>query len=227
MSNQYVKGEDLGKFYKGTQAHRDCLNYIVSCLTPEELKKATELWRQPPSPEAKAKDSYIYACWSGKYDPSNDLKVFGMYLVVDGQVVDKIPFNSGQSYAQDVVAPESDYSGSMRPLPEGIYDIGLLDDLGYDPGSQDGFGQWVYPLNPRFKMSRSALLVHCDRNRTTSPGSAGCACPYNIDAMLQFVGWMSAKNRPAMFVMDHGLGFLEKLSPGFVAPNITTLPAKK
>jgi hypothetical protein len=108
----------------------------------------------------------------------------------------------------------------MRPLPEGIYDIGPLDDLGYDPGSQDGFGQWVYPLNPRFTMGRSALLVHCDRNRTTSPGSAGCACPYTVDEMLRFVGWMSAKNRPSVFVMDHGLGFLKKQFPRTVIPSV-------
>jgi GH24 family phage-related lysozyme (muramidase) len=146
-----------------------------------------------------------------------------MYLMNGSTVVDKIACTSGQSYAQDVVWPTEDTSGSMRPLPEGIYDIGVVDDLGYDPGASDGFGQWVYPLEPRAKIKRSLLRVHSDRNRSTSAGSAGCLCPYSVETMLKFVTWQRMKARPGYLVMDHGLGFL-KQKQEFTAPNITKKP---
>ncbi|MGL6349155.1 MAG: hypothetical protein ACRC2U_04755, partial [Aeromonas sp.] len=98
-------------------------------------------------------------------------------------------------------------------------DIGPVDDLGYDPGSGDGYGQWVYPLEPRAKIKRSLIRVHADRNRYTSPGSAGCVCPYSVETMVRFNAWMRSAAKPQFFVMDHGLGFLQS-DQGFTAPDI-------
>jgi hypothetical protein len=81
-----------------------------------------------------------------------------------------------------------DYSGSMRPCPEGVYDLGKVDDLGYDPGSSDGFGQYVIPLLPRANIQRSELLAHADRNRSTSPGCFDIEDTF----VLTSEGWVSA-----------------------------------
>jgi hypothetical protein len=201
--------------------HQEAWALLNKECPPDLREKFQTLFRAKPEIVVETQNSgeiYIYAKWSGKYDQYSN-KIFGMYLMNGDKVVDKLPFTSGQSYAQDVVWPLDDWSGSMRPLPEGIYDIGALDDIGYDPGASDGFGQWVYPLNPRAAIKRSALLVHADRNRQTSPGSAGCCCPYTPEEMLKFVTWMSSKAKPKYFVMDHALGFL-KQKQNFTAPSI-------
>lgn len=210
---------DAFKFYKGTEGQAKAAEYLNQVLSDEEKTAFQEFYRQPPPPETEKPkgDIYIYAKWSGEYDDFG-LKVFGMYLMNGDKAVDKLPFCSGQEWAQDVVWPTEDTSGSMRPLPEGIYDLGAVDDLGYDPGASDGYGQWVYPLEPRAQIKRSLLRVHSDRNRATSPGSAGCATPYTVSQMFAFVGWTLQKNPPKYFVMDHGLGFLKE--QGFTAPNV-------
>lgn len=189
-------------------------------IPPDLRQRFQDAFRAKPAPKPEEPKGmvYIYAKWSGSYD-QYDNKIFGMYLMNGKTVVDKLPFTSGQSYAQDVIHPLDDWPKSMRPLPEGIYDIGKLDDIGYDPGSGDGFGQWVYPLEPRAAIKRSALLVHADRNRATSPGSAGCACPYTPEDMQKFVKWMSAKAKPQFFAMDHGLGFIQ--TQNFDPPDVS------
>ena len=211
---------DAFKFYKGTPGQAEAANYLNSALTDAQKIEFQNFYRKapPPAPPEEKKEVYIYCKWSGNYDEYG-LKIFGMYLINGDRVVDKIAFCSGQSYAQDVVWPLDDYSGSMRPCPEGIYDLGAIDDLGYDPGDHDGFGRYVIPLNPRAKIQRSQLLAHADRNRSTSPGSAGCTTPYSPEKMMVLVGWVRQKSGPKYLVMDHGLGFLSK-EEGFKSPNV-------
>lgn len=211
---------DAFKYYKGTTGQVEAANYLNNLLTDPQKVEFQDLYRKapPPAAEEKKREVYLYSKWSGKYDEYG-LKIFGMYLINGDQVVDKIAFCSGQSYAQDVVWPLDDYSGSMRPCPEGVYDLGAIDDLGYDPGSGDGFGQFVIPLIPRAKIKRSELLAHADRNRLTSPGSAGCTTPYSVEKMMVLIGWVRQKAGPKYLVVDHGLGFLAK-EYSFIAPNV-------
>jgi hypothetical protein len=206
-----IKIADAFKFYKGSDGQVAAAVYLDSVLTDEQKTKFQELYRTPPekkSEQAK-QETYIYMKWSGEYDEYG-LKIFGFYFMNSDTVVDKVAVCSGQSYAQDVVWPLDDYSGSMRPCPEGAYDLGAVDDLGYDPGSSDGFGQYVIPLLPRASIQRSQLLVHADRNRSTSPGSAGCTCPFNPENMLKIIGWMRQHSAPKYLIVDHGLGFLKQ-----------------
>lgn len=221
MAEPLIKLPDAVRYTVWNGAQNDAWDYLdKNCPLDIKLEFQKRFRAKPPVKQESAQ-TYIYAKWSGKYDQYQN-KIFGMYLTDGVNALDKLPCTSGQSYAQDVVHPLDDYSGSMRPLPEGIYNIGKLDDIGYDPGSSDGFGRWVFPLNPQAKIARSALLVHADRNRATSPGSAGCLCPYTPEEMLKFVTWMSAKPRPMCLVMDHGLGFLKQ--EGFEVPDFVKKP---
>jgi hypothetical protein len=220
MATALINLVDAFKYYKGQPGQVEAAEFLNKNLTDAQKSAFQELYRKapPPPPPAPKNPPYIYVKWSGEYD-GYGLKVFGMYLIgSEGEPVDKLAVCSGQAYAQDVVQPLDDYSGSMRPCPEGIYDLGAIDDIGYDPGSGDGFGRYVIPLNPRAAIQRSALLLHADRNRGTSPGSAGCLCPYKPENMDKLVSWVRQKSGPKFLVVDHGLGFLKQ--EGFVAPNV-------
>jgi hypothetical protein len=206
-----IKMVDAAKFYKGLPGQVEAFQLLDKILTEEQKTQFQDLYRKaPPVPVAVVKqDIYLYCNWSGKYDDYG-LKVFGLYLMNGDRVVDKLVVCSGQAYAQDVAWPPDDYSGSMRPCPEGVYDIGAVDDLGYDPGASDGYGQWVVPIEPRFPLQRSLLRLHSDRNGATSPGSAGCICPYFEKDMYILVKWLRAKSKPTYLIVDHGLGYLSK-----------------
>jgi hypothetical protein len=214
-----IKIPDAFKFYKGTEGQVAAADYLDSVLSDDEKTKFQDLFRQPPPQKAEEakQDTYIYMKWSGQYDEYG-LKIFGFYFMNGQTAIDKVAVCSGQAYAQDVVWPLDDYAGSMRPCPEGVYDLGAIDDLGYDPGSSDGFGQYVIPLLPRAAIGRSALLIHADRNRSTSPGSAGCCCPFNPENMLKIIGWMRQKSAPKYLIVDHELGFLKE--QGVAVPSL-------
>jgi hypothetical protein len=201
--------KDAFKYYKGSAAQVEAADYLNRILTIDQKAEFQDLYRKapPPEPEEQKVDTYLYCKWSGEYDPFG-LKVLGLYFINGNSVVDKVAVCSGQSYAQDVVWPLDDYSGSMRPCPEGVYDLGSIDDIGYDDGS--GFGRYTVPLNPRASIKRSQLLLHADNNRGVSPGSAGCLCPYNPENMARVIGWLRQKAEPKYVVVDHGLGFLKQ-----------------
>lgn len=214
-----IKMIDAAKFYKGLPGQVEAFQLLDKLLTEEQKIQFQDLYRKAPPVVAPAikQDIYLYCNWSGKYD-EHGLKVFGLYLMNGDRVVDKLVVCSGQAYAQDVVWPPDDYSGSMRPCPEGIYDLGAIDDIGYDPGSSDRFGQYTVPLNPRFPLQRSALLLHSDRNRVTSPGSAGCIVTYFEKDMYILIKWLRSKAKPTYLIMDHGLGYLKE--KGVKVPNL-------
>lgn len=214
-----IKMVDAAKFYKGLPGQVEAFQLLDKLLTEQQKVQFQDLYRKAPPVVAPAikQDIYLYCNWSGKYDEYG-LKIFGLYLMNGDRVVDKLVVCSGQAYAQDVVWPEDDYSGSMRPCPEGVYNLGAVDDLGYDPGASDGYGQWVIPLEPKFPLRRSLLRAHGDRNRATSAGSAGCLCPYFEKDMAILVGWMRSKAKPTYLVMDHGLGYLKE--KGVNVPNL-------
>lgn len=223
MPNATIHLVDAFKYYKGFPSQVEAAEYLQTCLTADQLFQFQELYRKAPPPPPPNPDLIcLYVKWSGQYDEYG-LKIFGLYLMNGDKVIDKVAACSGQSYAQDVCDPLDDYSGSMRPCPEGVYDIGPVDDLGYDPGSSDGYGQWVVPLEPRSPIQRSLIRLHSDRNRYTSPGSAGCITPYDPNNMLRVVGWLRQKSDPKICFVDHGLGFLQKNNFGFKVP---TLPGK-
>lgn len=200
---------DAVKYSKNLPAHIEAWTYLDGVITEEQRLHFQELYRKPAPQKPAAAEIYLYCKWSGKYDEES-LKIFGLYLMNGDKVVDKVAVCSGQNWAQDVVWPTEDTSGSMRPCPEGVYDIGAVDDLGYDPGSSDGYGQWVIAIEPRAKIQRSLLRLHSDRNRITSPGSAGCLVTYDEKNMGRVVAWCMAKAKPTYLIMDHGLGFLKE-----------------
>ena len=116
---------------------------------------------------------------------------------------------AGFTQSEPFVRPQQDYSGSMRCLPEGIYELGPVEDAGKGQSWGAGLGRYAIELKPKTNVGgRSALFIHLDANKTVSPGSAGCVCPFNDQDIFRIMGWLSQTNAPKELVCDLGMGTL-------------------
>jgi hypothetical protein len=85
------------------------------------------------------------------------------------------------------VPPGEDSPGSCRPIPQGLYKIGLPvheSESGWD----DAIGPDWIPLDPQTQIGgRAGLLIHRDWNYLRSPGTAGCIAPCLHEHMNQII----------------------------------------
>lgn len=204
-----IKLTDAFTYYRGLSGQKEAAQYLDKVLTAEQKDTFASLYRNNPKPPAVVAPSEIilYASLTGKRDNQGG-RVFSLALLNNGNKVDEVLCCSGLPEYQELVHPLSDTPGSLRVIPEGVYDFGGIDDLTYEPGSGDGFGRYVVILNPRFPIKRSLLRIHNDNNRITSPGSAGCLVTYDTGDMYRIVSWLRAAAKPKYLVVDLGLGFL-------------------
>lgn len=206
-----IKITDTYKFYKGLPGQVKAAEYLEEILTAQQKDQVAKFYRSNPAPVTPPSVIYLLCEKTDAYDESG-LRVLRLSLMNGDRTVDKIAVCSGQSYAQEFINPRDDYSGSMRPCPEGIYDFGAISDLGYDPGASDGFGRYFVPIVQRSAPNnRSAFGMHQDRNRATSPGSAGCLSPYSAADMAKIIKWLEAVSSPQYLVADWGLGYLKSI----------------
>jgi len=92
----------------------------------------------------------------------------------------KFTVGSGQPNTSPVY-PTSDFAGSMRPIPEGIYKVDKPQrNLAYLNDRSDGIGAYWIPLYPLSKIGgRNGFLIHMDWNRSSGAlGTAGCIYPF-------------------------------------------------
>ncbi|AFY60341.1 glycoside hydrolase family 104 protein [Synechococcus sp. PCC 6312] len=153
------------------------------------------------------------------------LRVFALDLVNNGKRVDQVPVFSGAPRAQELVDPRQDYSGSLRPIPEGIYKIGQPEE--HPQGDWGpGIGRLWIPLEvlPEYRVNnRGDFGIHLDSNFATSPGSAGCPVAQKMPTLQTILGWLFAKARPKWLVVDHGQGLLK--ARGYQYLNFARNPA--
>ena len=140
------------------------------------------------------------------------LIIFSLDLFVDGNKKESWLVNSGQPHRQTLMAyanPKS-YSGDMRPIPEGVYNVGPLEFKG---GKFDWVGSWGPGLGDfwarisyaKGETTRSAFGFHWDENRGSSPGSAGCVVFATKADVESFVVAMR-KYDPPQLIVDYGFG---------------------
>jgi lysozyme len=202
---------DTYKYYKGLPGQLKAIQYLETTLSDSEKETFAKLYRSNPTPVAPPSTVFLL-CEKTDFFDEFGLRILRLSLMNGDRTVDKIAVCSGQSYAQEFIDPRDDWSGSMRPAPEGIWDIGAIDDIGYDPGSSDGFGRYFVPIVQRSAPNnRGEFGIHQDRNRNTSSGSAGCICPYNVTDMLKIIAWLEAVAKPQYLVVDWGLGYLKSI----------------
>jgi hypothetical protein len=139
---------------------------------------------------------------------------YSLTLLNQGRPVDRLTVISGSSDRQyeRFIHPRNDFSGSNRPIPEGIYRVGRVERGWW--GSAIG-EIWIgLEATPESKVNnRSAFGFHADYNRSVSgyQGSAGCVCPYDDLGIERIATWCSAEARPERLVVDYGLEFLSEI----------------
>jgi hypothetical protein len=75
------------------------------------------------------------------------------------------------------VPPKEDFPGSCRPIPQGLYTIGVPVHESEDQMDAAIGPDWI-PLDPLTPIGgRCGLLIHRDWNYLRSPGTAGCIAP--------------------------------------------------
>jgi hypothetical protein len=104
----------------------------------------------------------------------------------------------------DIVEPEDDYPGSLRPLPPGRYQVGVLEKG--DFGS--AIGRYWVSLAPTFMTyGRGDFGIHEDANRAfgiRGSGTAGCVGTLHKADSDRVIAWMGQKNRPVALYTAYG-----------------------
>lgn len=200
---------------------------VVAVETTEEPKqKAT-----PPLP--KPTRHHIKVTKSGMRR-SDGLEALSVALMMGDTKIDSVAAVSGQPNAQAFRLPSHSVSGSMEPLPEGVWDLGLpkpdpvtkkrpqLDilaefasrrsgDFSKDwPATFDGLGPVYVEMTCRKWTSRTDIGFHLDNNSSTSPGTVGCigiVYDTNLKSLKKFTSWFEDPTiAPHYAIVDWGLG---------------------
>jgi hypothetical protein len=226
MTLKEIRLPDCFAWWKALPQQQDAVKWLDAQLSDEQRAEFGRRFRANPEAIANIKAQvaiasvYLKLTWTGSYDQTG-FRVFRLALVNDEVMVDQIPVLSGAGVTQDedFVRPEDDYSGSLRCLPEGIYDLGAVEDSRSEGLESwgEGLGRWAIALNviPDHAVNnRSAFYIHDDANRSYAKGSAGCICPFKVEDMNRIMGWMSAYTKPKQLVCDLKTGFLGKYKGG-------------
>jgi hypothetical protein len=139
---------------------------------------------------------------------------FDLALTNNGKAVDRCTVISGGGDRQyeRFILPKNDWSGSMRPVPEGIYLLGPV-ERGWWGSAIGEIWIGIEPTKESQVHDRSAIGIHADYNRNIPgyEGSAGCICPYDQLGIKRIASWCDAKARPERLVVDYELGFLASI----------------
>lgn len=74
--------------------------------------------------------------------------------------------------------PSEDFPGSYRPIPEGLYTVGVPQHDERFAVHGDAIGpDWIDLFPTTYIGGRSGILAHRDYNWQSSPGTAGCIAP--------------------------------------------------
>lgn len=138
------------------------------------------------------------------FTPTADIDEFGatlykLALVVNGKEVSHVKAVSGQP-GKKPVRLKQDVSGSMRPCPEGKYQLGGVAEGWWG----DGLGRYWIPVIGT-EPYRRAIGIHPDQNRYKGfPGSAGCICPLDEKSTVRVCAWRD--DGVDTLICDYGLG---------------------
>ncbi len=130
--------------------------------------------------------------WNG------NLLIRKLWLTNSGKPVDMVNVYSGAVGTQVRLPISSDYPGSLRPLPVGIYRVSRPE---YAEGGDwsEAIGPVWIDLQPETNVNgRSAFGIHLDGNYYTprGQGSAGCIVTPHRKDLQRIEFWLSMRNRP-------------------------------
>ncbi|QQG31348.1 lysozyme [Cyanophage S-2L] len=122
---------------------------------------------------------------------------------------------SGQARNQVFRTGASSKSGSMEPIPEGLWRV---ENIAWAGGKDNYNASWGEGLGPASvpltwlgpgKTGRSAIEAHLDSNQNVFPGTAGCIGFRSLADLQTFIGWLRADD-PRELTVDWGLGTVPK-----------------
>lgn len=132
---------------------------------------------------------YLLVVRTGKKDEVG-LELLNVLLIdAQGNAKGSVNASSGNGSNQTFAGPGGTTAGSGDPCEEGLYNLGFE-----VPGASAGVGAIFIPMNPTFSTTRSAIGLHLDANRSTSPGSAGCIAPHTLAEFSTVRKWIKDNN---------------------------------
>jgi|GEM_PF-4541097 hypothetical protein len=166
---------------------------------------------------AGSSESVIQINRTSKTNP-NGLVELQVALLRNGAIVDQLPAIAGVGSKQAFRTPEQSRSGSMEPLPEGYWSLGVVEwasGIKNDytrswPDPNDGLGPVWITMNPLFSTERTDIGFHLDNNASRGmPGTAGCVGILNKTDLSKLVNWFDDSKAPKLAIVDWNLGTVE------------------
>ena len=184
---------------------QQCIDVCCNNVAPAVVKFTVDFWNKkhvapPPS------DVYLKAV---RTRTQNSGGLENIKLTMEGAGL-SWTVNSGLAGKQVFLkGGTGEQAGTYYPAPQGVYSV---EDFQWADGIKDnwsgslgeGLGPVFVPFNPTFSTARSSMGFHCDQNRSTSPGSAGCIVFATLEDLKSFIAAMR-KYDPRKFVIDWGL----------------------
>lgn len=178
---------DVIKYYKNYSHQQEAIKLLEDYLNanPELVYKFYSIWRQNT-----VTNTYSLLLYPTQNKDRNNLIIFNLDLLKDNKRIDRVSVRSGAPSAQVLLPPEKDYSGSMRPIPEGNWIVGKPEKSPIGNWGE-GLGEWwieLTPINP--KHNRKNIGIHLDANQSYSPGSAGCVVTTTKRDLEKIIEWI-------------------------------------
>jgi lysozyme len=183
-------------------------------LTADQRETFTNNWRAtggPAVPVQPAPRPHLRLSKSGQRD-NRGLEVLRLQRFRNGLPMGSLDVVSGIAGRQSFRKANASRTGSLEPLPEGLWGIGgiewasgKVDDYAASWGP--GLGAvWVQlSYQGPGTTEREAIGIHLDANAAASPGSAGCVTFNKVADLKTLVSWLRADNPRELYV-DWGLG---------------------
>lgn len=209
---------------RGSDAAGQIIIALESSTEPE--KKAV----LPPPPNTRR---FISITKTGSRD-ANGLEALNVSLMQGNTQIDRVFAISGQPGRQAFRLPAASRAGSMEPLPEGFWDLGMPkpnpqtrsrssisklvewasgvtgNTSANWPDRNDGLGPVWVEMTCRSWTARSDIGFHVDNNSAPFPGTVGCigiTRDAGLKSLKKFASWFDdSKLAPHVAVVDWGLG---------------------
>lgn len=163
-----------------------------------------------PQPPAPAGPPRLVLTRTRQRD-ARGLELLNLAYIKPGAAVASLQVVSGAPGRQSFRTGAASKSGSLEPLPEGLYRV---EDIAWAGGRDNYAASWGPGLGPASvpltwqgpgSTERSAIEIHYDANHGVSPGTAGCVGLQSIADLRTLVGWLRDTD-PRQLYVDWGLG---------------------
>lgn len=193
------------RYWKDLPHQNAAILWLESQLTSTQLAEFTRRWREAPARPV------VEMLMTPTERRHRGLIVFDLALMVSDRPVDRVSVFSGAPSAQVLLHPRQDYSGSLRPIPEGVWTIGAPEKSPIGSWGE-GIGEWWVPLEPKHRVNnRTAIGIHLDANYANAPGSAGCIVTRTAAELQRILSWLWGQTKPTQLVVDYGTGYLAEI----------------